>query len=334
MADLDLLVLGGTSWVGGEIARQALARGHRVTCLARGESGEPPPEARWIKADRTEAAAYDEVARATWDAVVDVSWQPDQVRSALDGLAAKAGHWVYVSSGSVYAEDVTPDTDETAPLHPAHAGKGPVGIEEYGPAKVACEEACRAAMGEEHTLLARAGLIGGYGDRSDRFGYWPARIARADDGEQVLVPPVGTAMQVIDVADLAAWLVDAAEHGIAGAFNATGDELTVRDVLDASLEATGRTPDLVEANHDWLSGNGVEPWAGPESLPLWLPQPDYAGFMTKRNAAARATGLTPRPIAATVEAALRWEESLGIDRERRAGLTPGRERELLSLLAD
>jgi 2'-hydroxyisoflavone reductase len=334
MAELDLLVLGGTSWVGGEIARQALARGHRVTCLARGESGEPPSEASWVRADRDEPGAYDEVAAASWDAVVDVSWQPDQVRSALDALAAKAEHWVYVSSGSVYAEDVTPDTDESAALHPAHVGTGPVGIEEYGPAKVACEAACRAAMGEEHTLLARAGLIGGYGDRSDRFGYWPARIARTVDGERVLVPPRDDAMQVIDVADLAAWLVDAAEQRTAGALNATGDVLTVGDVLDASVEVTERSPHLVEASHQWLSTQGVEPWAGPESLPLWLPQPDYAGFMTKRNAAARATGLTSRPIAATVEAALRWEESLGLDRDRRAGLTPGREVALLDLLAD
>ena len=212
------------------------------------------------------------MAGKQWDAVVDVSWQPDQVRSALRALAPNAGHWVYVSSGSVYAEDETPDTDETAPLHDPHEGEGPVDIEVYGPAKVACELACREAMGDEHTLLARAGLIAGYGDRSDRFGYWPARIARADDGEQVLIPPRDTAMQVIDVADLAAWLVDAAQNHTAGAFNAVGDESTVGAVLDACLETTGRSPELVEASHDWLSAQGVEPWAGPESLPLWLPR--------------------------------------------------------------
>ena len=265
---------------------------------------------------------------------MDVSWQPDQVRSALRALASNAEHWVYVSSGSVYAEDKTPDTDETAPLHEPHEDEGPVDIEVYGPAKVACELACREAMGDEHTLLARAGLIAGYGDRSDRFGYWPARIARADDGEQVLIPPRDTAMQVIDVADLAAWLVDAAQNHTAGAFNAVGDESTVGAVLDACLETTGRSPELVEASHDWLSAQGVEPWAGPESLPLWLPVRDYAGFMTRRNSAAHATGLTPRPVAATVEAALRWEEHRGLERERRAGLTPGREQELLNLLAD
>ncbi len=122
---LDLLVLGGTSWVGGEIAREAARRGHRVTCLARGESGEPPAEVTWIRSDRTEPAAYDEVAARDWDAVFDVSWQPDQVRSALRSLAERTTHWVYVSSASVYAEEETPDTDEAAPLHEPHAGRRP-----------------------------------------------------------------------------------------------------------------------------------------------------------------------------------------------------------------
>jgi 2'-hydroxyisoflavone reductase len=334
MPDLDLLVLGGTSWLGGEIARQALARGHRVTCLARGESGEAPADARWVRADRTEPTAYDEVAGQAWDAVVDVSWQPDQVRSALTALAPRTRHWIYVSSGSVYAEDDTPDTDETAALHEPHQGEGVVGIEDYGPAKVACELACRREMGDEHALLARAGLIAGYGDRSDRFGYWPARIARATDGETVLVPPRDAAVQVIDVADLASWLLDAAENHTAGAFNAVGGVSTVGAVLDACLSATGRSPELVEASDVWLTDHEVEPWAGPESLPLWLPQPQYAGFMTRRGGAARATGLQPRRLGATVEAALRWEQELGLERERRAGLTAARERELLGLLSD
>jgi nucleoside-diphosphate-sugar epimerase len=334
MAELDLLVLGGTSWVGGEIARQARERGHRVTCLARGESGDPPPGVTWVRADRTDPTAYDEVAGAQWDAVFDVSRQPDQVRSAVGALVSNARHWVYVSTLSVYADEDVPDTDETAPLHEPHQGEGPVDMEVYGPAKVACELACRSAMGDEHVLLARAGLIVGYGDRSDRFGYWPTRIARADDSEAVLVPPRDTAMQVIDVVDLVTWLVDAAEHRTAGAFNALGDQSTIGAVLDACLAATGRSPDLVEASHDWLTAQGVEPWAGPESLPLWLPAEGYAGFMTRRNGAAKATGLAPRPLTASVEAALRWEEHLGLDRERRAGLTPGRERELLSLLTD
>jgi 2'-hydroxyisoflavone reductase len=325
----DLLVLGGTSWLGGAVARQAVAGGHRVTCLARGEAGSPPEGVAWVRADRRLPTAYDEVADRDWDAVIDVSWQPDFVRSALEVLGPRARHWVYVSSCSVYSDDSTPDTAEDTPVHPPHQGAGEVDWPAYGPAKVACEQACLAAMGEEHTLVARAGLIGGYGDRSDRLGYWPARIARAADGEPVLVPPRDTPLQVIDVEDLAAWLVLAAEQAIAGVFNAIGEMTTVGDVLDAASVASGRAPAFVEVQHSWLDEQQVEPWMGPDSLPLWLPQPEYAGFMTRRNGAARAVGMSLRPVAETVDSALRWEKEQGLDRERRAGLTPGREAELL-----
>jgi nucleoside-diphosphate-sugar epimerase len=327
---LDVLVLGGTSWVGGTLARIAAERGHRVSCLARGEAGTPPDGVQWVRADRADPAAYDEVRGRDWDAVLEVSWQPDFVRGALAALADRTAHWGYVSSASVYTDDLTPDTDERAPLHPAHAEPGPVDGEVYGPAKVACEEACRSAMGEDRVLLARAGLIGGYGDRSDRLGYWPARVARARDGEPVLVPPPDAACQVIDVEDLAGWLVTAAEQRTAGTFNAVGDVTTVRAVLEASLAAADRTPTLVEATDAWLVEHQVEPWMGPESLPLWLPQTEYAGFMTRRNDAARRAGLVLRPVAQTVRDTLAWERELGLDRDRRAGLSPERERALLA----
>ena len=327
---LDLLVLGGTSWLGGAVARHALTRGHRVTCLARGESGTPPDGVSWVRADRAAAGAYTEVSARDWDVVMDVSWQPDHVRSALAALAGHAGHWIYVSSCSVYADDSVPCTAEDAPLHPAHEGIGVVPIDAYGPAKVACEEAVVAAMGPDHSALARAGLICGYGDRSDRFGYWPARVDRARDGEGVLVPPRHTPVQVVDVEDLAAWLVHLAEDRVPGAFNALGDVTTVGAVLDACDAATGRRPSYVEVGHGWLAEHGVKAWMGPESLPLWLPQPEYAGFMTRRNDAARATGLALRPLADTVRAALDWERERGLERDRHAGLTPLREAELVA----
>lgn len=329
---IDVLVLGGTSWLGGEVARRALARGDEVTCLARGVAGSPPDGARWVRADRTDPAAYDEVAATGWDAVIDVSWQPDLVRSALDRLAPVARHWIYVSSCSVYRDDATAGMDESAPLHEAYARPGPVGIELYGPAKVACEQAVLATMGTERALLARAGLIGGYGDRSDRLGYWPARVARAGDGEPVLVPPRSAAVQVIDVADLAEWLVQAAHSRTAGTFNAVGDGVPLGELIEHCARLCGVRPRWREASDEWLVEHGVEPWAGPESLPLWLPQASYAGFMTRRNDAAHQAGLRLRPLADTLAAALRWEREVGLGRERSAGLTPGREEELLGLL--
>ena len=327
---LDLLVLGGTSWLGGAVARHALARGHRVTCLARGEAGTPPEGVTWVRADRAADGAYDEVAARDWDFVVDVSWQPDLVRSALAALADRAGHWVYVSSCSVYADDSVPGAAEDAAVHPAHQGTGPVAVEVYGPAKVACEEAVVAAMGADRSALARAGLIGGYGDRSDRLGYWPARVDRATDGDPVLVPRRDTPVQVVDVEDLAAWLVHLGERRVPGVFNALGDVTTIGALLDACEAATGRRPSYAEVGDGWLADREVAPWMGPESLPLWLPRPQYAGFMTRRNDAARAAGLTLRPLSETVSATLSWERERGVHRERRAGLTPAHEAELVA----
>jgi 2'-hydroxyisoflavone reductase len=327
----SLLVLGGTSWLGGAVARRALERGHRVTCLARGTSGTVPAGAEHVVADRWQAGAYDGVATRVWDAVLDVSWQPDQVRSATAALAEHAAHWLYVSSCSAYADDRTPDTDESAAVHEPWDGTGEVSIEQYGPAKVACELAVRSAVGEDRACVCRPGLIGGYGDPSDRFGYWPARVDRAQaDGEPMLVPPLDGAAQVIDVDDLARWLVHVLEQRVTGVYNAVGDVHTITEILAACADVTGRHPTTVPVADSWLRERGVAPWMGEESLPLWLPMPDSAGFMTRRNDAARAAGLELRPLRDTAAAALAWERERGLSRPRGAGLTPDREAVLLA----
>ncbi len=328
-----VLVLGGTSWLGGATARQAHARGHQVTCLARGESGPVPEEVTWVRADRWRDDAYDGVREERWDAVVDVSRQPVLVRSALDALAARTGHWVFVSTCSVYADDSTPGQDESAPLHEPWGGVGGAGADHYGPAKVACEQACRQALSPDRLLVARSGLIAGYGDRSDRFGYWPARLARPGGPDRVLVPRRDTAVQVIDVEDLAQWLVTCAEDRISGAVNALGDSVSLNDVLVACEGAADARPAYLEAAGTWLAEHDVAPWSGQESLPLWLPLPEHAGFMTRTNDAATESGLRFRPLSETVAAALGWEVGVGLERDRKAGLTPQREAALLTELS-
>jgi 2'-hydroxyisoflavone reductase len=335
-----LLVLGGTSWLGGAIARLARDRGHDVTCLARGESGTAPEDVRFVAADRWKEGAYDPVTDQDWDSVLDVSWQPELVRGAVAALADKARHWVYVSSLSAYSDDSVPGKNESDTLHVPWAGSGKAAIDDYGPAKVACEEACLDAFGKRSVLIARPGLIVGYGDRSDRFGYWPARVARSQpDGQldderngAVLVPARDYPVQIIDVADLAEWLVGAVEDATTGVFNAVGDTLAFGEVLDAASAAVGQEPVYAEATDAWLTTQSVEPWMGEESLPLWLPAEGYAGFNSRTNDAAKAAGLTLRPLIDTLRDALVWERELGLDRARLAGLTPAREQELVRIL--
>lgn len=323
----NVLVLGGTAWLGGEVARAAAADGARVTCLARGVSGTVPDGVRLVAADRREPTAYDEVRRERWDEVVDVSWQPGMVRSALAALAERAAHWTYVSSGSAYARDDEPGADESAATHEPLAGDE-ASRETYGPAKVACELACADAVGDR-LLVARVGLIGGPGDGSDRFGYWPARFALAaerGDGPVLVPDAAAQSTQTIDVRDLAAWLVDSGRRRTMGTFNVVGERTPLGDVLDLAREAAGYTGDVVTADPGWLLEQGVDFWMGEDSLPLWLPGPDYAGHSARSDAAAVAAGLVRRPLAETVADSLAWERALGLDRDRKAGL--GRDREL------
>jgi nucleoside-diphosphate-sugar epimerase len=281
-----------------------------------------------VTADRSQPGAYDQVRGTSWDAVIDVSWQPDLVRSATEALGDVAAHWIYVSSGSVYADAATPGADEGAELlEPLTAG--PASMEQYGEAKVGCEALVTERFGAERSLLARVGLIGGPGDPSDRFGYWVSRFALAK-GEDVLVP-VSPALstQVIDVRDLAAFLLSCGALAASGPVNVSGECLPFASVIDASAEVAGFTGQVVPVDPDWLADHDVQPWAGPRSLPLWLPLPEYAGFASRSTARALDLGLQRRPIAATLADVLADERSRGLDRPRRAGLTRAEELDLL-----
>jgi len=142
-----LLILGGTAWLGGELARTARDRGYAVTCLARGTSGPALAGTNLIPADRTLPGAYDAVRNREWDAVVDVSRQPCQVRTAVEALRGRAPHFLFVSSGNVYAEHREPGQDESSPLLPPLAGEVMESMAVYGEAKVACEQHVLAGFG-------------------------------------------------------------------------------------------------------------------------------------------------------------------------------------------
>ena len=333
-AGMRLLLLGGTAWLGGQVVRTALDQGHDVTCLARGASGRVPEGAEVVVADRTQPGAYDAVARRDWDVVLDVSRQPGQVRGAVDALAARTRSWVFVSSGNAYADHRAAGQDEDAPLLPPLAGDVMESMETYGEAKVACEQAVLGALGPDRALVARVGLIGGPGDVFDRSGWWPLRFSRpaAEDGA-VLVPAADDLLtSVVDVRDLAAWLVDAGCRGVAGALNAFGPPVPFAEHLAAARRVAGHTGPVVVAEPQWLVDRGVQPWMGERSLPLWLTDPDWLGFAARDSSRAVAAGLRLRPLEETLADVLAWELEREPPAPRRAGLTDEDEAALLAEL--
>ena len=330
LARVEILILGGTGWLGREIATQALARGHSVTCVARGESGGVADGATLIAADRGQPDAYDAVPPKDWDAVFEVSWQPGFVRGALAAFAARAQHWTYVSSVNAYEKYDTPGADETAVLRePSELDV--VEEEQYGEAKVACELASREAAGDR-LVIARAGLIGGPGDKSDRAGAWVARAARAPEDPMLVPDTPDLSTSVVDVRDLASWLLDCATEGRTGTFDVRGPVVPFGEWIELAREVGGHTGPVVLAPRAWLEEQKVEQYMGPDSLAMWLTEPGYEGWSSRSGAAAVAAGLVHRSRREFLVDTLAWERELGLDRERRTGLSPAKEKELIESL--
>ena len=321
----DVLILGGTGWLSGRVAAKWLERTASVTCLARGGRS-APQGATLVVADRADADAYDALAGRDWDEVVEISSIPEHVAAAVEALAPQARHWTYVSSLSAYARDDEPGADESAELHePAVPGEE----YDYGRAKSAAEGLVRAGLGDRAAIM-RPGLIVGPGDPTDRFGYWVARFALAGS-EAVLAPELeGLSAQVIDVDDFTEFIVDRGAERWHGVANVIGDTLPLADLLQLAREVAAHSGELVEAGDDWLTAHEVAHWAGPKSLPLWLPR-DMPGFSTRTNTAYRGAGGHLRPLRETLERTLADERTRGLDRERKSGLTRPEE---LALLAE
>lgn len=323
---MKLLILGGTVFLSATVASLAVQEGDEVVCLARGQSGSAPEGVRWVRADRDAGTpAYAELP-GEWDAVIDVSRSAPHARGALDALGPRAAHWTYVSSCSVYARNDEPGADETAELLPPY--EGPAEPQTYGESKVASELAVQQAVGDR-SLVVRSGLITGRGDPYGRFGYWPGRFAR-ERADRVLVPDAPwLRMQLIGVEDLARFILTGARNVVTGTFNVMGDAEPLRRIIDRAQQVAGHQGEQVLVDHDWLVERGVDYWMGPDSLPLWLPW-DLRGHGERSTTAAREAGLETRSMVQLTAEELAYERELGLLRERRAGLSPAYEAELLA----
>lgn len=332
---LRILILGGTGFIGPSQVRYALERGHEVTIFNRGrQPQEWPGHVEELLGDRSTGDLKSLEGR-TWDVCIDnPTTLPFWVRDAGHVLSGKVSQYIFVSTVSVYAGNAKPadESDALAPYTGADAlAERTVTNELYGPLKAVSEQEAARQFGKAATIV-RPGLIVGPGDPTDRFTYWPVRLAR---GGEVLSPGSGADhVQFIDARDLAEWMIRLAETRTTGVFNALGPAkpLTTKAMLEGIAAGVAARPTLTWTPTAFLDSHDVSAWS---DMPVWVPEEgETAGFHRRSNARALKAGLSFRRLDRTAADTLAWFRTLPADRQGklRAGLTAEREAELLAAL--
>lgn len=325
----SLLILGGTSFLGPHLTEQALARGWRVTHFNRGRR-DPDGVAgvETLIGDRD--GKLEALEGRRWDAVIDTSgYVPRHVRLSAELLAPSVGYYLFVSSISVYASLATPAAEDAPVGKLEDETVEKVDGATYGPLKALCEQAAERAL-PDRTGVVRPGLIVGPLDPTDRFTYWPVRVAR---GGEVLAPgsPDGP-LQVVDVRDLAAFMLGLVAERATGTFNAVSPprRYTMGALLDACVQVAANDATVTWVPADFLAAQGVEPWS---DMPAWFPPTgdEAAGALVPADRAL-ARGLAIRPLLDTVRDTLAWHATLPEERREklRAGLDATREAAVLA----
>lgn len=328
---MHLLLLGGTIFLGRHLVEAALARGHTVTLFNRGKRNPQLfPEVEKLRGDRETSEGLAALSGRRFDAAIDTcGYLPRVVRASAELLADQVDHYTFISSISVYASYAKIGITEEEPSGILAEPTEEITGESYGPLKALCEQAAEAAL-PGRTLNIRPGLIVGPHDPTDRFTYWPVRVAR---GGPMLAPErPGYLVQVIDVRDLAEWTIRMVEQRQVGIYNATGPDyaLSIGDLLETCAAVSGSSATLAWAPAELLAAQGITPWS---ELPLWLPEElASAGFSTVDCARAIGQGLSFRPIAETVRDTLAWAATRPADHEWRAGLSAEKEATALAAL--
>jgi 2'-hydroxyisoflavone reductase len=316
---MRILVLGGTLFLGRHVAEEAVARGHEVTLFNRGQTRpELFPELERLHGDRD--GDLGALSGRSFDAVVDTSGRvPRLVRDTIDALG-EVGHYTFVSSISVYADLSEPPTSSTELKELEEPSED--AQEHYGELKVDCEEVVRDRF--PGAFIPRPGLIVGPWDPTNRFTYWPERIAA---GGRVLAPaPPEADFQVIDARDLAAWFLDAAESALGGTYDAVGPLMERGAALETIRRAVESDAEFVWVETDFLIENGVGEWM---ELPLWLYSTEYASMLSVDPTAAFDAGLRARPLEETSRDTLAWVRTGDTPEDPPAGFDRAKERRVL-----
>jgi len=294
---MQILVLGGTQFLGRHVVDVALERGHTVTLFNRGRTRpELHPGVEKLRGDRD--GDLGALAGRSFDAVVDTSgYLPRIVTATLDALG-DVGHYTFVSSVSVYASVAEP-ASEDAPTAMLEEETEDYRSAAYGPLKALCETVVRTRF--PAAFVPRPGLIVGPWDPTGRFTYWPKRFL--DPGPVLAPAPASAAAQVIDVRDLAAWIVDAGELGLAGTYNAIAPPTTRSELIETCRTCAGSDAEVVWVDPGFLVEHDVGEWM---ELPLWLHDPAYASMLSTPVDRALAAGRSIRPHVETVSATLEW----------------------------
>ena len=322
---MNILIIGGTVFLGRHIAEAALKAGHDVTLFNRGmHNPELFPEVEKLRGDRRKDVSI--LKDRTWDAVIDTSaYFPKDVSALADVLKGNVGQYIFISSVSVYSDFSKPN-DENSPLAqmPEGADETKITGETYGALKVLCEQEVLKAFKNE-ALIIRPGLIVGPNDPTGRFTYWPRRIAKGDD---ILAPGNPNApVQFIDVRDLAEWTVRLVENRTMGIFNATGPKelLTMGEFLKECTDVLKSDANLVWVSEDFLLKNEVQPFT---EMPLWIPTQEENMSRTDISKAV-GNGLTFLSLKTTVEDTLEWDKTVTERFPMDGSMTAEREQELL-----
>ena len=323
-----ILIIGGTSFVGPAVVEEAQRRGITVTLFNRGKTNAGLfPEVEKIHGDRNaDVAVLQALFKGrTFDSVIDTSgYFPRQIRNMTAALAGVTRHYLFVSSVSVYSDMSKPlsETSALATLTDPTVEKITEGT--YGGLKVLCEQAAQTAL-PAGALIVRPGYIVGPRDPTDRFTSWPLRVRR---GGPMMAP--GTPqdpIQVIDVRDLAAWMMSMVVAGRTGVFNAVGpkDRLTMGELLDSCKRVTG-----ADARPIWVPAAELTQAKLIDLVPIWVP-PAEIGMAQVSHARALAQGMTFRPLATTIKDTLDWWATLPAERQAKvkAGLSAEQEATIL-----